>query len=70
MGRGDAEQGAEGGTPGAAAVESEDEFKRQPLSPQASSDPARSVTVAYHAGSLKPKTLRAVLRQAGLTPRS
>jgi predicted RNA binding protein YcfA (HicA-like mRNA interferase family) len=31
------------------------------------SDPTRSVTVAYHASSLKPKTLRSVLRQAGLT---
>jgi len=31
------------------------------------SDPTRSVTVAYHTGSLKPKTLRSVLRQARLT---
>jgi predicted RNA binding protein YcfA (HicA-like mRNA interferase family) len=31
------------------------------------SDPARSVTVAYHATDLKPKTLRAALRQAELS---
>ena len=31
-------------------------------------DPMRRVTVAYHDGTIKPKTLRAVLRQAKLTP--
>jgi len=31
------------------------------------SDPTRSVTVVYHAADLKPKTLRATLRQAGLS---
>ncbi len=30
-------------------------------------DPARSVTVAYHTADIKPKTVRAILRQAGLT---
>jgi len=30
-------------------------------------DPTRSVTVAYHASDIKAKTLRAILRQAGLT---
>jgi predicted RNA binding protein YcfA (HicA-like mRNA interferase family) len=33
-------------------------------------DPTCRVTVAYHPGSIKPKTLRAILRQAGLTPTS
>ena len=30
-------------------------------------DPTRRVTVAYHSGAVKPKTLQAVLRQARLT---
>jgi predicted RNA binding protein YcfA (HicA-like mRNA interferase family) len=30
-------------------------------------DPARRVTVAYHHRDLKPKTLRTIIKQAGLT---
>jgi predicted RNA binding protein YcfA (HicA-like mRNA interferase family) len=30
-------------------------------------DPNRSVTVAYHSADIKQKTLRSILRQAGLT---
>jgi predicted RNA binding protein YcfA (HicA-like mRNA interferase family) len=30
-------------------------------------DPARWVVVAYHNRDLKPKTLRAIIKQAGLT---
>jgi predicted RNA binding protein YcfA (HicA-like mRNA interferase family) len=29
--------------------------------------PERSVTIAYHATDLKPGTLRAIIKQAGLT---
>lgn len=31
------------------------------------SDPKRQATVAYHAASMKPGTLRSILRQAGIT---